>query len=358
MASNMDSALITGEPARDRPPDGPASAIILPESLRRELAAAGNKRAITNRLKAFGRWLDVTGRGWLTPDLGDYRDHLLAAGRSPMTVRAHLSTVRGRYNDLLTDNAVMDGLLQDCAAMTADMGQEVNAANVNAMFEIVQRRLENALHPRRSRVRVVQRQDRADSEFIRLTRTEASNLIHAPDRSTLPGLRDAAVIALLLATGIREQELSSLNVSDLRQRLGGQPALLVREGKGAKQRLIPYGRLVGALDIVEQWLEAAGIETGPVFCGFYKGGRALRPGRLSVRAIEYILAAYPLEIDGEMRAVKPHDLRRTYARLLREADVPLDAIQQNLGHADLKTTLNYIGELDVSVRQPPAILDF
>ncbi len=358
MKSHPEAALITGEQPREETSGGPASAVILPDSLRRELVAAGNKRAITNRLKAFGGWLDATGRGWLTPDLGDYRDHMQGAGKSPMTVRAHLSTVRGRYNDLLTDNTVMDALLQDCADMVAGMGQEVNPANVNAMFEMIVRRLENALHPRRSRVKVVQRQDRADSEFIRLTRTEASNLIRAPDRTTLPGLRDAAVIALLLATGIREQELSSLDVPDLRQRLGGQPALLVREGKGAKQRLIPYGRLVGALDIVEGWLAAAGIEEGPVFCGFYKGGRTLRPGRLSVRAIEYILAAYPVLADGETRAVKPHDLRRSYARLLREADVPLDAIQQNLGHADLKTTLNYIGELDVSTRQPPAILDF
>ncbi|MCJ7625997.1 MAG: hypothetical protein MUO76_21095, partial [Anaerolineaceae bacterium] len=96
-------------------------------------------------------------------------------------------------------------------------------------------------------------------------------------------------------------------------------ALHVREGKGAKERLVPYGELDWCLVVVDKWLEAAGISSGPVFRGLYKGGKKLRPGRQSLRAIEYITTAYPIARNGEMVIVRPHDLRRTYARRLYEA---------------------------------------
>jgi len=95
-----------------------------------------------------------------------------------------------------------------------------------------------------------------------------------------------------------------------------------------------------------------------VLRGFYKGNRRLRPGGLSVRAIEDVVAGYPVMIDGELVQVKPHDLRRTYARRLYDAGVDLVAIQQNLGHTSLQTTLRYIGILDVEARRPPSLYSF
>jgi site-specific recombinase XerD len=95
-----------------------------------------------------------------------------------------------------------------------------------------------------------------------------------------------------------------------------------------------------------------------VFRGFFKSNRLLRPGRLSVRAIQYVLADYPIMVNGKLTTVRPHDLRRTYARRLYEAGVDMVAIQQNLGHSDLKTTLGYIGELDATARRAPAVYEF
>ena len=77
-----------------------------------------------------------------------------------------------------------------------------------------------------------------------------------------------------------------------------------------------------------------------------------------MRAVQGILASYPVMIGGELCAVRPHDLRRIYARRLYDVGVDLVAIQQNLGHASLKTTLGYIGELDASKRRPPAVYSF
>jgi integrase len=56
--------------------------------------------------------------------------------------------------------------------------------------------------------------------------------------------------------------------------------------------------------------------------------------------------------------VKPHDLRRTYAKLFYEAGGDLVALQQNLGHASINTTIKYIGDRDIDKRRAPAILAF
>ena len=56
--------------------------------------------------------------------------------------------------------------------------------------------------------------------------------------------------------------------------------------------------------------------------------------------------------------VQPHDLRRTYARRLYAAGLVPVEIQQNLGHAGLKTTWGYSGTLSAAPRRPPAVYAF
>jgi integrase len=95
-----------------------------------------------------------------------------------------------------------------------------------------------------------------------------------------------------------------------------------------------------------------------IFRGIRRGGRRIRQTALTVVAIENIVGAYPVVIDGESRTIKPHDLRRAYARLAWESGMKPVAIQQNLGHASLDTILTYIGDLDTSHHQPGAFLTF
>jgi site-specific recombinase XerD len=163
---------------------------------------------------------------------------------------------------------------------------------------------------------------------------------------------------MLLCTGIREMELCSLEVRDLRQALGGELALHVRKGKGNKERLIPYGDLAWVLAIVDTWLKAAHLASGLVFRAIWKGGQRVR-GKLSVRAVENIVTKYPVIGDGaRLITVRPHDLRRTYARRLYEAGIDLLSISQNLGHASISTTRLYIGELGADKRRAPGVYSF
>jgi len=181
-----------------------------------------------------------------------------------------------------------------------------------------------------------------------------------PDVSRLRGRRDAAILALLLATGLREGEVVQLEIDDLYQTFGGVPALRVKAGKGAKARMVPFGDMLWARQISEYWLN--GRESGPVFTRMRQGRGDMRNARatplpMTTRSVQRMLARYPIWIDGQRRSVTPHDLRRSYARNLFLAGIPVEVIRQNLGHVDVKTTQDYIGVLDGSTRAPVSVYE-
>jgi integrase/recombinase XerD len=317
-----------------------------------------------SRIGYFIDWLAWTGRSWIAPDLRAYRDYLLhertkidpptgntvSATLAPRTVVAHLSTIRGRYDALLRDNNVRDSLY-------AFAPQTASPADKKAFVDEILTRIQNAVHPTTAAVDVITRQDIADSDYLRLKPHQARALLRTPGIRDAPGMRDTAMIALMVCTGIREAELIDLNVDDMRQTIGGELALRIRAGKGGKQRMIPYGPMDWCLLYVERWLDLAEITSGAVFRGFYKGNKTVRKTRITLRAVNLILNKYPIMIDGELRAVKPHDLRRTYARNAYENGMDMERIRQNLGHVSLQTTQTYIGALDAEQRRPPLMFD-
>lgn len=226
----------------------------------------------------------------------------------------------------------------------------MNTSDAKAVVDETIARLDALVNvPLNGVAEVITRQDVADSEHVRLSAREANALMRAPGMGSLMAKRDTALLVLLLCTGLRAKEAASLEVDDLMHTLGGEPALLVRRGKGGKQRLVPWGELEWAVVVVRHWLAAANISEGPVFRGFHKAKagetRKVRPDALTVRSIERVVAHYPIVRNGEFLALSPHDLRRTYARNLFEAGVDLVAIQQNLGHSSYDVTLRYIGAL-------------
>lgn len=319
------------------------AAVLLPESADKDTAS---------RLARFVKFLDHNGTGWYNPDLASYRDELLTK-LSPVSVTAHLSTIRARYKTLMASNAIRDSLFALASQKTDD--PLLRKALVDEMLT----RLSNAIAPLHSRVKVESKQDRIASEELRLTVAQASALLHKPGTGTLRGLRDTALIAFALATGLREAELAALEVYDLRQRgSDGQTlGVYVREGKGAKSRFVPYGDNEQVLALIDKWLHAAGISQGRVFRGFRHHSQTATDS-LTPRAIQAIFAAHPIMISGKLRSVKPHDARRTYAKLQYDAGMDVNALRQNLGHSNLTTTLHYIGDVDLDKRKSRAILDF
>jgi integrase len=296
-----------------------------------------------HRLQKYIDWLNGVGAGWAMPQLNHYRDYLLQdAGLSPESVAVHLSSVRSRYRDLLLDRDLFFSIVPP----QSSFGER------KALVDELITRIENAIDPRSAPVKTRSKQDRPDSEQLRLTHEQARELLYAPDTGKLGGLRDKALISILLCTGIREAELCALEVPDLTQRLVGAEALHVRHGKGRKERLIPYGAMKWCLPFTRQWLNAAKITDRYVFRGLRKGEN-VRQTALNERTVQKILARYPLWIDGQLTVVRPHDCRRTYARWLYDAGVKIDAIRKNMGHDSIEMTFAYVGDPGVDDRLPP-----
>lgn len=287
----------------------PARAINVLEGTPNPLLAALDRpgKDTVSRLRLFGTWLHVVGGDWLDPDLNAYRDYLLTTPTqrtgAPLkltSVAAHLSTIRGAYAALLDDNGTRRGLY-------ALLDPTLTLADKKAAVDEALTRLHNATGPRAGQVKFTHKQDIEDSAGRRLTARQANALLQSPGLDTLKGLRDTAMIALLLCTGIRAAELCALQVADLRQHVGGELALRVAHGKGDKQRLISYGDLDWSLALAEKWLALAGIAEGPVFRGMYKGGRRLRLAvkPLALQAVGQMLDGYLIMIDGVATSVTP-----------------------------------------------------
>jgi integrase/recombinase XerC len=147
------------------------------------------------------------------------------------------------------------------------------------------------------------------------------------------GLRDAAALELLYATGIRVGELVGLDLDDLDTGRG-----LVRViGKGDKERSVPYGR--PAHRAVERWLS-----TGRPALARSGSGPALllgvRGGRWDQRGVRRMVHQRVTAVEGAPD-IGPHGLRHTAATHLLEGGADLRSVQEILGHASLATTQVY-----------------
>ena len=169
----------------------------------------------------------------------------------------------------------------------------------------------------------------------------------AETRLRAVALRDAAVLELLYATGIRVSELCGLTPDSFDH---ARRTVRVR-GKGDKERTVPVG--VPALRAVIRWLEA-----GRPALAVTSGGSALflgvRGGRLDPRTARRIVHQR-LREGGAARDTGPHGLRHSAATHLLEGGADLRSVQEILGHSSPATTQIYthvsIERLKSSYRQ-------
>ena len=159
-------------------------------------------------------------------------------------------------------------------------------------------------------------------------------------------LRDHAAVELLYATGIRVAELCGLDLGDVDE----QRRLVRVLGKGAKERVVPYG--VPAQRALRRWLEqgrpalARPHSAAALFLGA-RGGRVDQ--RIIRTAVHEVVGAVPGAPD-----MGPHGLRHSAATHLLEGGADLRSVQELLGHATLATTQLYT---HVTVERLKAIHD-
>jgi site-specific recombinase XerD len=169
-----------------------------------------------------------------------------------------------------------------------------------------------------------------------LTREQAEQLLRLPDVATRKGVRDQALLALLIGCGLRRAELAALTLEDIQQR-DGRWVLVDLVGKGRRVRSVPMPGW--AKSAVDRWTENAGIAEGRIMRSVNKADRVAGDG-MTAQAIFEVVDRYSRSLGLEFA---PHDLRRTFAKLAHRGQAPVEQIQLSLGHASLKTTERYLG---------------
>lgn len=304
-------------------------------------------RQSVNRINRYVNWLKETGYSHLKPDLSKYRDYLFSEGMKDTSIKVYLSEVRKGY-ELLLDNR------NYWFKIAGILSQNKSDIEIKMIADELIERVRIAVNPKTHKVKVVKKQDMIDDEHFRLTPYQVRELLSLPDRNTIYGIRDSAIIALFLSTGIREHELVSTQKKDIYQTANGEKVFHVKLGKGRKSRIIPYGSLWNMLEgYLDDWFNHRICEPDDyVFTRFYKGGK-VSSDPLTTYSIQWLLRQYPVMNNGELKHVRPHDLRRTYARTCYNNGMGLYDIQQNMGHTSETTTKRYIGILNVGQRRPP-----
>jgi integrase/recombinase XerD len=172
---------------------------------------------------------------------------------------------------------------------------------------------------------------------------EVNRLLAQPDESTVPGLRDKAMIEILYSSGLRVSELCGLKIADIQMETGCLRCI----GKGNKERIVPMGRR--ALDIIKKYNaksrpEILGKQTS-IFLFPSKRGRPVNRFNFWKTLKIYGMRA------GIQKKISPHTLRHSFATHLLDNGADLRSVQMMLGHADISTTQIYTHVVEGRLKQ-------
>ena len=166
-----------------------------------------------------------------------------------------------------------------------------------------------------------------------LSEAQVEALLAAPDVETPLGLRDRAMLELLYASGLRVSELVSLKTVHV----SFVECALRVTGKGAKERLVPFG------EEALRWIERYVAEARPAILGRRTSDALFVTGRggpMTRQMFWKLLKAHALRA-GIAAPLSPHTLRHAFATHLLNHGADLRAVQMLLGHADISTTTIY-----------------
>ena len=193
-----------------------------------------------------------------------------------------------------------------------------------------------------------------------LSVVEYGNLIRAPDRRTLVGKRDHALLRLMGDCGLRNAELRALTIRAIRRpRANSVHHHLFVCGKGDVEREIPIPAATYA--VLQAWLrvhphrEGGGLRDQDVI--FVRLSRDRSRGAISQQALARLVRRYAQVAGVPERLAHPHALRGYYATTLANEGVAIQDIKARLGHASIETTARYLSELGDHATRVGDVLD-
>ena len=283
-----------------------------------------SKRAYSRALIDFLDWYDQNGRpGFSKATVNAYREQLLREGKSRSSINQALSAIRKLAAEAADNDLVPPTLAYGVERVKGVKQEGVRAGNW-------------------------------------LTKEEAEKLVNTPvhrwQREEIPALkaiRDQAILAAMIGTGLRRSEVAHVAWEQIQQR-DGRWAIIDLVGKRGRVRSVgipPWVKV--ALD---KWAQASGLYHDRIFRALNKDGQLAgkvktkggtrTDGNMTPQAIynvvaEHVVAAGYYNRKGEP-ALAAHDLRRTAAALALRGGADLRQIQQMLGHASITTTERYL----------------
>jgi site-specific recombinase XerD len=180
-----------------------------------------------------------------------------------------------------------------------------------------------------------------ETEF--LTEEEVAAILRIPDRRTLQGKRDYAILLTLLTTGLRKAELCNLKLGGLKTYRN--QAVIDVMGKGNKFRRLP---LKGeTLLAIQDYLKASKNGTDPDHALFRTLGKhgPYKQAGLTPKAVDCLLRSAAKKALIRKR-IHPHVLRHTFATTLLDNQADLKTVQELMGHSHIRTTERYLHSCD------------
>ncbi|MGI8839021.1 MAG: tyrosine-type recombinase/integrase [Pyrinomonadaceae bacterium] len=265
------------------------------------LTSEHSKRAYERHLTAFLAWHRASGLSEISKAVVQrYAAELRELGVSPSTVNQKLSAIRKLALEA-ADNGALDGQI---------------ANGIKA-------------------VKGIRREGTRSGNW--LTKQQAQKLLDAANTDTLKGLRDRAILAVLIGCGLRRAEAANLDFAHIQQR-DGRWVLVDLIGKRNKVRSVPMPNWAKAA--IDEYASKAELTEGIVFRPINRGGR-ITGERMTEQAFYNMVIQYAEALG--FAKIAPHDLRRTFAKLAHKGGSALDQIQLSLGHGSIQTTERYLG---------------
>jgi integrase/recombinase XerD len=244
-------------------------------------------------------------------DLIRYRHHLEHLQRTSSTIRLHLSAISGYYTFCISHNLTLRNPVRG-----------VNQPATNSYIKATW-----------------------------LNKEQAKTLLSQPNRNTIKGKRDYAIILTFLLTGLRRKELANIMRGDIQEKDG--KIYLSYDCKGGARIIRDIPDI--CWEAMEDYLDFSGREINddsPIFSSVTNAGENLRRfyGRnshngchpLTPEAIRQMIAYYSHCAFGDKIKVSPHTLRHTAGTLLRKSGRTLEEVQSFLKHRRIDTTRRYL----------------
>ena len=283
-----------------------------------------------------------------------FRQHLQARGRSPATVALYTEQA-GLFLQTVTASDIRQVSKSHIEAYVAglydyrsDEGKPysngtlcVKVRAVKRLFEYLEGANIIFINPAES-IREPQKQKSLPRSV--LSRKEMEKILDQPNLGLMTGIRDRTILEVFYSTGIRLEELCRLTVFDADLQGG---LLRINKGKGQKDRVVPMGK--HAVKALREYITKA----RPRLTKKNRKIRRLFVNRygnpVSAQVISLMIRTHARQA-GLKTKVTAHTFRHTFATDLVRNGADITAVQKMLGHADLKTTEQYIRLLGLDIK--------